>query len=180
MLGESLGYCLPLDFTKLFNIRQWGPSHTLLSTPSHLIRTTSSPNTNTKLPSSSSSSQPLSPQSTEILKAVTKLGNTVLSNKAAADLNALKQKKAPGLKSPDLFLKVLDILTSHRYKLPACRFVLDLFERSVLRRLVLDEEDEDEEEEEEEDGVVDGKSSGDERDGNNGFEGAFGGGVGGV
>lgn len=57
--------------------------------------------------------------------------------------------------------------------------MLDLFERSVLRRLVLDEED-DEEEEEEEDGLVDGKSSGDERDGNNGFEGAFGGGVGGV
>ncbi|KAI4750330.1 hypothetical protein E4T52_17091 [Aureobasidium sp. EXF-3400] len=174
MLGESLGYCLPLDFTKLFNIRQWGPSYALPSILSHLARTTSSPNT--KPPASS---QPLSPQSTEILKAVTKLGNTVLSNKAAADLNALKQKKAPGFKSPDLFLKVLDILTSHRYKLPACRFVLDLFERSVLRRLVLDEED-DEEEEEEEDGLVDGKSSGDERDGNNRFEGAFGGGVGGV
>lgn len=67
------------------------------------------------------------------------------------------------------------MLSSHRYKLPACRFVLDLFERSVLRKLVLEEDDD---EEEEEDGV-DGKESEDEKDGN-GFEGAFGGGVGGV
>lgn len=68
------------------------------------------------------------------------------------------------------------MLSSHRYKLPACRFVLDLFERSVLRRLVLEEDDESGEEDG--DGV-DGQNSADENEGN-GFEGAFGGGVGGV
>ena len=68
------------------------------------------------------------------------------------------------------------MLSSHRYKLPACRFVLDLFERGVLRRLVLEEDDESEEDEG--DGA-DGQNSGDENEGN-GFEGAFGGGVGGV
>lgn len=157
-----------MKLTRTSKVRQWGRSCPL---PSSTL-TSSSPNT-TKL--SSSSSPPLSPQNQEILKAVTKLGNTVLSNKAAADLNLLKSKKAPGLKSPELFQKVLGVLSSHRYKLPACRFVLDLFERSVLRKLVLEEDDDEEEEEV----GVDGKESEDEKDGN-GFEGAFGGGVGGV
>lgn len=113
---------------------------------------------------------------------MTKLGNTVLSNKAAADLNLLKQKKAPGLKSPRLFQRVLQVLSSHRYKLPACRFVLDLFERGVLRKLVLeeDDDDDDDDEEEEEGDGVDGNDSQDEEKDGNGFEGAFGGGVGGV
>ena len=89
------------------------------------------------------------PTNNDILKAVVKLGNTVLSNKAAADLNALKVKKAPGLRSPELFHKVMTILAQHHYRLPACRFVLDLFDKSVMRKLVLEEE--------ESDGEVDGQ-----------------------
>jgi rapamycin-insensitive companion of mTOR len=108
-----------------------------------------------------------SSQNNDILKAVIKLGNTVLSNKAAADLNSLKMRKVSGLRSTVLFQKVLAILSSHRYKLPACRFVLDLFDRSVLRRLVLEEEDDDDDD-------------GEEGNGDSTFEGAFGGGVGGV
>lgn len=80
----------------------------------------------------------------------------MLSNKAAADLNSFKQKKAPGLRSPQLFQKVLVVLSSHRYRLPACRFVLDLFDRGVLRRLVLEEEGS-EDDEEEDDGVEMGR-----------------------
>ncbi|KAI5204722.1 hypothetical protein E4T39_03433 [Aureobasidium subglaciale] len=166
MLGESLGYCLPLDFTKLFNIRQWGPSH---PSPSSLTSPLGKPHSS--LPPASTyshlaSTPAISPQNAEILKAVTKLGNTVLSNKAAADLNAYKQKKAPGLRSPRLFLEVVKVLEGHRYRLPACRFVLDLFDRGVLRRLVLEEEEE--------------QSSEDEEIEAEGFDEAFGGGVGGV
>lgn len=90
------------------------------------------------------------PQNNDILKAVVKLGNTVLSNKAAADLNALKVKKAPGLRSPELFRKVMNIFAQHHYRLPACRFVLDLFDKSVMRKLVLEEYDD------ESDGDMDG------------------------
>lgn len=145
MLGESLGYCLPLDFTKLFSVRiyfhhghvrpliteqvrSWGPSD---QRDPLVVRNRSSTETDSDS------------QNNDILKAVVKLGNTVLSNKAAADLNAMKVKKAPGLRDPELFQKVMKILAQHHYRLPACRFVLDLFDKSVMRRLVLDEEEED-------------------------------------
>jgi hypothetical protein len=52
-----------------------------------------------------------------------------------------------------MFRKVMQILESHHFRLPACRFALDLFDRDVLRKIVLDEEedssDSDEGEEEE-------------------------------
>lgn len=83
------------------------------------------------------------PTNNEILKSVIKLGNTVLSNKAAADLNAFRMKKAPGLGKPALFHKVMQILSHHHYRLPACRFVIDLFDKSVMRKIVLDENDSD-------------------------------------
>ena len=72
-----------------------------------------------------------------------KLGNTVLSNKAAADLSGLKHRKALGFQSPALFLKAMRILSSHHYRLPACRFVIDLFEKGIMRKIVLEESDDD-------------------------------------
>lgn len=77
----------------------------------------------------------------DILKAIIKLGNTVLSNKAAADLSSLKHRKAPGFQSPALFHKAMRILSSHHYRLPACRFVIDLFEKGVMRKIVLEDSD---------------------------------------
>ena len=71
-------------------------------------------------------------------------------------MNSFKQKKAPGLRSLQLFQKVLVVLSSHRYRLPACRFVWDLFDRGVLRRLVLEEEGS-EDDEEEDDGIEMGR-----------------------
>lgn len=38
------------------------------------------------------------------------------------------------------------ILEAHHFRLPACRFVLDLFEKRVLEQIVLEEEDEESEE----------------------------------
>ena len=68
----------------------------------------------------------------------------MLGNKAATDLHSLKHhRKAPGFASPALFHKAMQILAGHHYRLPACRFVIDLFEKSVLRRIVLDESEED-------------------------------------
>jgi len=39
----------------------------------------------------------------------------------------------------------MQILEAHHFRLPACRFVLDLFDKSVLPQIVLDEEDQSEE-----------------------------------
>ncbi|THX23150.1 hypothetical protein D6D12_08615 [Aureobasidium pullulans] len=130
-------------------VRQWGPTHPSSRTQTSPLIALQS-NNSTTIPTTTS------PQNAEIIKSVIKLGNTVLSNKAAADLNSFKQKKAPGLRSPQLFQKVLVVLSSHRYRLPACRFVLDLFDRGVLRRLVLEEEGS-EDDEEEDDGIEMGR-----------------------
>jgi hypothetical protein len=40
----------------------------------------------------------------------------------------------------------MQILEAHHFRLPACRFVLDLFDKRVLEQIVLEEEEEDEEE----------------------------------
>lgn len=44
-----------------------------------------------------------------------------------------------------MFHKVMQILDAHHFRLPACRFVLDLFDKSVLPQIVLEEEEEDDE-----------------------------------
>jgi rapamycin-insensitive companion of mTOR len=41
----------------------------------------------------------------------------------------------------------MQILEAHHFRLPACRFVLDLFEKRVLEQIVLEEEEEEEDEE---------------------------------
>ena len=43
------------------------------------------------------------------------------------------------------------ILESHHFRLPVCRFVIDLFDRSVLRQIVLEAEDESDEDDAEDD-----------------------------
>jgi rapamycin-insensitive companion of mTOR len=45
-----------------------------------------------------------------------------------------------------MFHKVMQILEAHHFRLPACRFVLDLFDKRVLQQIVLDEEDDQDDE----------------------------------
>jgi len=42
------------------------------------------------------------------------------------------------------------VLASHHYRLPASRFVIDLFDKSVLRKIVLEDSDDSSEDSEEE------------------------------
>ena len=95
-----------------------------------------------------------------IMDLIKDLGNTVLTKRAAGDLNAyvptlvdsrflwallirssIKAKRPRGFQSPSLFHKVMTILASQHYRLGACRFVIDLFDRKVMRQIVLEEED---------------------------------------
>jgi len=62
----------------------------------------------------------------------------------------IKARKAPGFSKPAIFHKVMQILEAHHFRLPACRFMLDLFDKRVLEQIVLEEEDDEQEEEEEE------------------------------
>ena len=45
----------------------------------------------------------------------------------------------------------MQILEAHHFRLPACRFVLDLFDKRVLRQIVLEEEDDEDDDDEDED-----------------------------
>lgn len=123
VMGESLGYVLPLDFAKLFSLRPFLADQPPLkrSRPGPIVDDDAT--------------------NTDILDAITKLGNTVLMHKAIGELNALKHAKAAGFHSPALFRKVMVLLASHGYRVPQYRFVIDLFDKSVLRKIVLDDED---------------------------------------
>lgn len=77
-----------------------------------------------------------------ILKLVKDLGNTVLAKRAAADLHGIKKKKPPAFQSTDVLNQVMKILESHHFRLQMRRFVIDLFDKSVMRRIVLEEEEE--------------------------------------
>ena len=127
VMGESLGYVLPLDFNKLFSLQPF---------------TNVARNHRTSMISSRPGSiTDDDPTNAGILSSITKLGNTVLTNKALAELSSFKHKKVPGFRSPVLFRKVMTLLASHGYGIPQWRFVIDLFDKEVLRKIVLEEDE---------------------------------------
>lgn len=134
VMGESLGYSLPLNFNKLFSLRSFGDQQQAPSAVLQRQRTQSNLTT---------SSAPGDQSNVDLLASVTKLGNTVLTNKAVAELNALKHKrKIAGFHSPVVFKRALEVLASHRYGVQQWRFVIDLFEKGVLRQIVFEESSE--------------------------------------
>ncbi|KAL4871897.1 hypothetical protein BDV12DRAFT_163315 [Aspergillus spectabilis] len=124
--GQSLGLCLPTNFGKLF----------LVDFPSYFRSTEGKRTSQEKLKAAS-----MDPDAAnqKILKLVADMGNTVLSKRAAADLHSIKTKQPERFHQPHLFRKTLSILESHHFRLPARRFALDLFDKSVMRRVVIDE-----------------------------------------
>lgn len=54
--------------------------------------------------------------------------------------HSLKSKQPEKFRQVEIFRKTLCILESHHYRLPARRFALDLFDKSVMRRIVLEED----------------------------------------
>jgi hypothetical protein len=148
IMGDSLGFCVPLNFTKLFTIKPWAASARL----GHI-----------KMTGGKITINPIGegedPLTARILKLVTNLGNTVLAKKAANELNGLKSKKAPGFQSTELLHKVMAILEAHHFHLHICRFVVELFDKNVRRQVVL--EDDDELEEKRDGNEEDAKAGGD-------------------
>lgn len=54
---------------------------------------------------------------------------------------SIKVRHPEAFFSVELYRKVCDVLGGHNFRLPVRRFILDLFDRSVLRNIVLDEEE---------------------------------------
>jgi rapamycin-insensitive companion of mTOR len=134
-MGESLGLCIPNDLGKLFSFQPWKhikPSEIGLDRAQR-----------TAIAAARRDDDMFNQR---ILELVVDCGNTVLAKRAIAELNAIKQKKVPGFKQPQLFRKVMTILECHHFQLPIRRFILNLFNKSVLRQIVLDEESSDDNE----------------------------------
>jgi rapamycin-insensitive companion of mTOR len=73
IMGDSLGFCIPLDFQKLFAVRPWGARSTQFNLRGKTVVKTVG--------------EDEEPVTASILRWVTDLGNTVLAKKAANELN---------------------------------------------------------------------------------------------
>ncbi|KAL9608491.1 MAG: hypothetical protein Q9167_006685 [Letrouitia subvulpina] len=129
--GRSLGNCLPQHLGALFSITSRSRLHSNRPEKIEL---------NNHKPAVAAEEDPVRARITGL---AIDLGNTVLAKRAAADLHGIKAKTPETFRSADLFRRLLTILNSHNFRLPVRRFVFDLFDRSVMRQIVLEEDTED-------------------------------------
>ena len=127
-LGRSFGHCLPPCLQDLFSME-----YPIVSRRPD------------RMPSPSRRKQMIildgDPVQARILSLAGDLGNTVLTKRAASDLFAIKTKAPELFTSVKLFRKIMLILEKHNFRLQVRRFLIDLFDKTILRRIVLDEED---------------------------------------
>lgn len=82
------------------------------------------------------------PTKAKVLKLIVNMGNSVTYKKIGNDLHVLRLRHPQLFTDVGLFRKALTILESHHYRLLARQHILDLFDKSVMRRIVLDEDSE--------------------------------------
>ncbi len=124
-LGRSLGYCLPPRLETLLTMQGSDQAEKGELLP---IR----PKAKRALEDD--------PRRAQVLGLVKDLGNAVLTKKAAGDIYGMKTSYPELFTSVVLFRKVMQILESHNFRLPARKFILDTFDKGVLRRVVLEDE----------------------------------------
>jgi len=97
-------------------------------------------------------SDPNSTQEQKLYQAVIESGNTVLSRRALNELNAVKSKSADLFRSAVVFRNTLFIFECHNIRLPIRQRIIDMFDKKVMRQIVLDEGSSEEESTADEDG----------------------------
>lgn len=195
VLGNSLGFCIPTDLSKLFSLKPWTyvpvtaiqlpdsqktestklpaiPSRPrsqslinaikeeeeekqkaaaaatttqISSKPDNSTATQSAAGNNNMLPAQAEEipRNELDPDPTNqrILELIIDLANMVLYRRSRAELLQIKAtKKAAGFKQPQLFRKVMSLLECHHYRLPDRNMIVGLFDKSVLRAVIFDED----------------------------------------
>ncbi|KAL9106169.1 MAG: hypothetical protein Q9227_008761 [Pyrenula ochraceoflavens] len=128
--GDSLGYCVPKDMHKLLNIKSLG----------QLPETEMEQSAQQRYQSAISDAEPLN---AKVLGLIVDLGNTVLARKTVNELNSIKQKRPDVFQQLHLFQKTLIVLECQHFRLGPRQFIFDLFDKNVLRRSVLEEDDDD-------------------------------------
>jgi len=133
-MGASLGLCIPQNLGKFFSYQPW--KHEKVS---DIVMTVAQ---KTAVEAAKTDDDVVNRR---ILELIVDLGNTVLQKRAMSELMHIKAKKVPGLRHPALFKKIMTLLESHHFRLGVRHFVAELFDRSVLRRIVFEEDSSDEE-----------------------------------
>lgn len=133
MGGASLGLCIPQNLNKFFSYQTW--------THEKASDITMTPEQKTTIAAAKTDDDFVS---NRILELVVDLGNTVLQKRAMTELMHIKSKKLPNFNHPALFRKVMTLLESSHFRVNVRRFVIELFDRSVLRRIVFEEDSDDE------------------------------------
>ena len=127
-LGRSLGYVLPPSLESLLYMERQGAPDTstgrALPPPRKRAKSSTDPD----------------PVHGRVLSTVVNLCNTVLTKKAAGELLRIKAKSPEQFASIPLFRKVMQVLESYNLRLQIRRFVIDLFDKGIMRRIVLEEE----------------------------------------
>jgi len=95
------------------------------------------------------------PVKARILNLMKDLCNPVLAKRRATEMLIIKTKRPAPFKHTSFFHKVMKLLEAHHFRLPVLRFVIDLFDKRVLRSIVLDEEESEVDEENEEESKED-------------------------
>ena len=131
-MGASLGLCIPQDLRKFFSFEPWKHEKVLDVSMTEEYRK--------KIVLAKTDDDYINHR---ILELVADLGNTVLQKKSMTELMHIKSKKIPNFSQVALFKKVMDLLESHHFRLTVRRFVIELFDRSVLRRTVFEEDSDD-------------------------------------
>jgi rapamycin-insensitive companion of mTOR len=128
--GRSLGLCIPRNLQLLCLKAEFDPNAGQHVSPEDLRRYRKA-------------AEDDDPTSGSILRLVVEMGNSVMYKKVAGELQVLKARHPGHFTDVEVFKKVLIILESHHYRLQAREFILNLFHRSVMRKIVFDETEED-------------------------------------
>lgn len=132
LMGVSLGLCIPRNLKNLFSYEPWEHEkvNDIVMTELQVNAVATAKQDNDK-------------DNQAILQLVVDLGNTVLQKRAMMELIQIKNRKVPGFKQPAMFKKIMTLLESHHYRLGVRHFVAELFDRSLLRKIVLEENKDD-------------------------------------
>ncbi|GFP58826.1 target of rapamycin complex 2 subunit ste20 [Trichoderma asperellum] len=171
LMGNSLGFCIPSDLSKLFSLSPWHheTAASITLPESQCTIREQPPPRPARPPLELSEMPPLvndTATSERILELIVDLGNTVLYRKAVTELQKIKARKPTAFRSAEFFKTVMGLMEWNHYRLGVRRMVIDLFEKTVMRQIVFDEDESDSSEEDESSPVDadDSVSSGDDRD----------------
>ncbi|RKF73051.1 Target of rapamycin complex 2 subunit ste20 [Golovinomyces cichoracearum] len=129
LMGTSLGLCIPSNLNKLFSYEPWKHENILDITMTEKQSSTVV-----------IANEDEDEDNQAILKLIVDLGNAVLQKRAMMELMQFKINKASGLRQPRMFRKIMKLLESHHYRLGVRHFVAELFDRNLLKKIVLENE----------------------------------------